>query len=163
VVKFDDAAWGFPILGILVGMCVDEGEVVTAEIGVQHFRKENYSADHVAEVYANAGLGLMPDFITPETHRIEICSGYVNRKLTQVLRDRGFDVSVTVITGKLQDVLEKEAREYVKRLCGADIYYDPKQCADSSEIAFRYKQAVEYGKKNCPGLLKNGWKALSNN
>jgi hypothetical protein len=42
---------------------------------------------------------------------------------------------------------------------GSDIYYDPKDLA-KSEIASRYRECLEYGKRYCPDKLNAGWKAI---
>ena len=96
---------------------------------------------------------------SPETYRIEICSGYINQPLREALRKHGYDVRVVEIKGMLQEQLEKHYREYIFDEIGVDIYYDPKQL-DHSGIARSYEACVNYGTQNCPEKIKTGWSAL---
>ena len=97
---------------------------------------------------------------TPDTHRIEICTGYVNQPLREKLRRLGYDVRVVEIRGMLQDELEKIYKEYVFEEIGSDIYYDPKSMK-KREIPRRYRECLEYGKRHCPDQIKTGWDAIS--
>jgi len=76
------------------------------------------------------------------------------------IEDQGDDVRVVEVKGLLQDELEKQYKEYVAREVGKDIYFDPKEIGKSS-IPKHYSACVDFGRKRCPELLKNGWKALA--
>jgi hypothetical protein len=162
LLRIDDAGWGFPLCGVMVGIS-DEQEVKTATVPVDYFRSDtdvNFQTKMYLSKYADLAFRLLEEFhASPETHRIEICTGYVNQPLREWLRKRGYDVRVVEIKGLLQDQLERIFKQYVFDLIGADIYYDPKDI-NKSEIPKRYFQCVKYGKKNCPELLKTGWNAL---
>jgi len=97
---------------------------------------------------------------TPQTHRIEICSGFINTRLKDNLRKEGYDVRVTEITGLLQDKLEDYYRRYVRDTIGRDAYYDPKEIGQG-EIVAAYKEVVDWAWKNCPHLLKTGWSSFN--
>jgi len=49
---------------------------------------------------------------------------------------------------------------WVTREVGKDLYFDPKEIEKSS-IPRKYGACVAFGRKRCPELLKNGWKALA--
>jgi hypothetical protein len=111
--------------------------------------------------YADMAIQLLDQFgANPDTHRIEICTGYVNQPLREELRSLGYDVRVEEIKGMLQDKLEKAYREYVIEEVGADIYYDPKEM-NKSEISRRYGESIKFGKEHCPHKIKAGWNAIS--
>jgi hypothetical protein len=163
VMRIDDAGWGFPLCGVMVGVS-DEQKVQTATVPVEYFRndtKNNFHTKRYLKRYADLALQLLDQFgATPDTHRIEICTGYVNQPLREKLRRLGYDVRVVEIKGLLQDKLEDIYKAYVLEEVGLDIYYDPKDMK-KSEIARRYRKSLEYGKRHCPHQIKTGWKAIS--
>ena len=162
VLKIDDAGWGFPLGGVMVGIS-DEETVAVAVVPVDYFRADtphSFDTGEYLNVYSQMGMELLEKFdATPDTHRIEICTGYVNQVLREDLRKRGYDVRVVEIKGLLQDQLEDSFRAYVEEVVGADIYYDPKDMK-KSDIPRRYSQALEYGKLHCPYLIKTGWQSM---
>ncbi|MBN2090098.1 hypothetical protein JW964_10805 [candidate division KSB1 bacterium] len=163
VLRIDDAGWGFPLGGVMVGV-TDEQAVKTAIVPVEYFRKETknrFSTKKYLKEYTKLAIELLDEFkASPGTHRIEICSGYVNQPLREKLRSYGYDVRVVEIKGLLQIELENIFKKYVHEIIGADIYYDPKEL-EKSELPRKYRECVKYGRKHCPHQLKNGWEALS--
>ena len=163
ILRIDDAGWGFPLCGMAVGVS-DEQEVQTAIVPVECFRDDidnNFQAKRYLDKYMELAIQLLDQFgAKPDTHRIEICTGFVNQPLREELRSLGYDVRVEEIKGKLQDKLEKAYREYVIEEVGADIYYDPKEM-NKSEISQRYDESLKFGKEHCPHKVKSGWNAIS--
>lgn len=163
ILRIDDAGWGFPLCGVMVGIS-DENKVLTAIVPIEYFRNDTenrFSKKHYLEYYADLALELLDQFgATPKNHRIEICTGYVNQLLREELRKLGFDVRVVEIKGMLQEVLEAQYNAYVLEEVGSDIYYDPKDMK-KSEIPYSYKECLEYGKRHCPHQIKTGWNAIS--
>lgn len=158
--QVDDAGVGFPLLGIMVG--VTDGSVVkVGTVDVSFFRDPAYQDKSYLREYARKGWDLVVGTFkaTPQTHRIEICTGAVNAQLKLLLQERGYEVRGVKIEGLLQDQLEALFREYVLTVLGEDIYYDPKGM-DPRQIAWRYKEAIRWAYKNRPEILKNGWKSL---
>jgi len=147
VLRIDDAGWGFPLCGVMVGIS-DEQKVQTATVHVEYFRDDTENHFHTKRYlkrYADLAIQLLDQFgVSPDTHRIEICTGYVNQPLREELRELGYDVRVVEIV--LEDV-------------GSDIYYDPKGMK-KSEIPQRYRECLEYGKKHCAHKIKTGWNAI---
>lgn len=163
VLKIDDAGWGFPLCGIMVGVS-NEQEVKSAIVSVEYFRddtKNHFNTRKYLTKYTDLALELVEQFgASPSTHRIEICTGYVNQPLRGKLRKFGYDVRVVEIKGMLQDKLESIFKNYVSDEIGADIYYDPKEIK-KSEIAKKYKKSVQYGLQHCPHQIKTGWESLN--
>lgn len=162
VLRIDDAGWGFPLCGVMVGVS-DEQEVKTAIVPVEYFRKDTrnrFSTKKYLKEYSRLALELLEAFgAMPETHRIEICTGYINQPLREALRKLHYDVRVVEIKGLLQNNLEKIFKNYVLDTIGADLYYDPKEVRKSA-IPKMFYHCVNYGKKHCPEQIKNGWQAF---
>jgi hypothetical protein len=163
VLRIDDAGWGFPLCGVMVGVS-DEQVVCSAVVPVEYFREDtrhNFKTGRYLKKYAELAIELLKEFqAAPETHRVEICSGYVNQPLKERLRKLHYDVRVVEIKGLLQNQLEVLYKDYVRAEIKADIYYDPK-AIKKSDIPRRYRYCVAYGKTHCPEQLKTGWEALS--
>lgn len=162
LLRVDDAGWGFPLCGVMVGV-TDEREVRTALVPVEYFRREGpnaYGTRRYLAVYAERAIEVIRGFgATPETHRVEICTGFVNQPLREALRRQGFHVEVVEIKGLLQDELEERFRAHVHEELGADLYYDPK-AIPKAEIPRRYRACVEFGRRQRPDQLKTGWGSL---
>ncbi len=163
VLRIDDAGWGFPLLGVMVGVS-DEQEVKSNTVPVEYFRDDtenSFITKKYLEKYTDLTLELIKQFgASPATHRIEICTGYVNQPLRDELRKFGYDVRVVEINGLLQDKLENIYKEYVFDKLGADIYYDPKDM-NKSDIPKMYYKCLNFGLKNCPDQIKTGWESLN--
>jgi hypothetical protein len=163
LLSIDDAGWGFPLCGVMVGVS-DEREVRTAVVPVEYFRNDTRNGFHTkryVKKYAELAIRILGEMgATPETHRIEICTGYVNQGLRERLRGRGYDVRVVEIKGLLQEELEERYRRYVEERVGEDIYYDPKDM-EKAEIPRRYRASLAYGRRHCPEQIKTGWQAIS--
>lgn len=161
VLKVDDAGWGFALCGAAVGVS-DDKRVEVDFVDVSYFQDPAFTNKEYLREYTRKGYNLIVDWFQakPETHRIEICSGYLNQPLRAYLRDRGFEVRVVDIRGLLQDRLEDLFKQHVKEKVGRDLAYDPKELGDARKIAKKFYEVVEWGRENCPHLLKTGWKSL---
>lgn len=163
LLRIDDAGWGFPLCGVMVGVS-DEQEVRTAVVPVAYFRddtRDHFGTRRYLKKYTDLAIGLLEQFkATPGTHRIEICTGYINQPLRERLRKLGYDVRVAEIKGKLQHELEGLYKAHVRQEIGADIYYDPKDM-EKSEIPRKYYACLRYGRRHCPDKIKTGWSAIS--
>lgn len=161
VLKVDDAGWGFALCGVVVGVSDDE-HVEADFVDVSFFQDPAFSSKQYLREYTRKGYNLLVQKFgaKPETHRIEICTGYLNQRLRSFLRERGFDVRVVEIKGLLQDSIEDVFRQHVFTMVGKNLAYDPKKLGDTRKIARKYYEVVKWGKANCPHLLKTGWKAI---
>lgn len=163
LISIDDAGWGSPLGGLMVGAS-DGQRVVTDVIDVSYFKPRSFEKKAYLKAYADQGWALIQrEFkALPKNHRIEICTGYVNLNLRELLRKKGFDVRQVEIKGLLQDELENCFKEYIKDITGgADLAYDPKELT-SSQISNYYYKALKFGKEKAPHLLKSGWRAIQN-
>ena len=162
VLRIDDAGWGFPLCGVMIGVS-DGLDVQTAIVPVEFFRSDgenNFRTKRYLSRYMDSALQLLGFYrASPGKYRIEICTGFVNQPLREELRHLGYDARVEEIKGLLQERLEDLYREYVIGEVGSDIYYDPKKM-QKSDIPLRYRESLEYGKKHCPDKIKTGWKAI---
>jgi len=163
LISIDDSGWGSPLGGVMVGAS-DGKKVVTDIIDVDYFKPGPFERKDYLSAYANKGWALIQKKfqVASKTHRIEICTGFINVRLRDLLCEKGFDVRQVEIKGLLQDELENIFREYIKEITGgADLAYDPKELT-SSQISSYYYKALKFGREKAPHLLKSGWKALRN-
>ena len=163
LVKIDDSGGGFPLCGILLGVEVND-IVYTAEVGVEYFKPGIFERKEYLKKYSDEGIKLLTQklHVNPKTHRIEICSGFVNSTLRESLQKLCFDVRVVEIKGLLQDSLENYFKNYVEKETGVDLAYDPKEITEQ-KLVFQYNKALQWGIKNAPHLLKSGWKKMIDN
>lgn len=161
LVQADDAGWGFPLLGVMVGICC-QGKIEINTVDVSYFQGNKYEHKKYLGEYARLGYDIVTQIFKakPETHRIEICTGYVNRRLKSLLREHGYDVRVVEITGLLQDSLEDLFKQYVHKTLGMDLAYDPKEIGNNKIIANKYYEVLRWGKRYAPHLLKTGWNSI---
>jgi hypothetical protein len=164
VLQCDDSGWGFPLCGTMVGV-TDGISVMTDIVDVSYFQTPAFEDKAYLTEYARKGWGLITKNFkaTPDTHRIEICTGYINSELREILRHRGYDVTVVEIKGLLQDSLEGLFKEYVKKTLGVDLCYDPKELKTSqgrNAVSAHYYKALNWGKENAPHMLKTGWRSM---
>lgn len=159
VIQIDDAGIGFPLCGIMVGV-TDGAAIWTDTVDVKFFQGNAYENKEYVRDYTQRGLRILTKMnISPKTHRIEICSGFINIALKDRLRELGYEVSITDIKGLLQDKLEALYRRHVEEITGKNLGYDPKGLTER-QIVMNFNSAVNWGKKFAPELLKSGWKAL---
>lgn len=159
VIQIDDAGFGSPICGVMVGV-YDGTKIQTDTVDVKLFQGDAYDKRLYLKDYTKKGLAIINRLgISPKTHRVEICSGFINQPLKDNLRGLGYRVTITDITGPLQDDLENLYKAHVKDLTGKDMGYDPKELS-AHEIAREYHKTVLWARTNAPQLLKTGWKAL---
>lgn len=156
LLQIDDAGTGFPLCGIMIGV-TDGRSLWTEIIDVIYFQGERFEKKLYTDQYALAGLRILKRLgAAPQTHRIEICTGFINTKLRDILRNRGYDVRVTDIKGLLQDQLEDRFRDYVRGTLTVDLAFDPKKIG-KERIPPAFRRAVSWGKRHAPKMLKTGW------
>ncbi len=160
LIKCDDSGWGFPLCGILIGLEFNR-KIYVGEIGVEYFKSPSFEKKEYLKKYSDEGIKILNKKIgaNPKTHRIEICTGYVNGTLRDDLRELGYDVRTVEITGLLQNKLEIYYKMYIKKKTGVDLAYDPKEVT-KKQLVFEYHKALEWGQKYAPHLLKSGWQSM---
>ena len=113
MIQIDDAGSGSFVGGTCIGFYRPEAneyyfEIIPVELySLENFKKKLY-LDYVVEITTRAFeiLSVMPH----ET--IEICRGYMFERLKSYLSKAGFCWYVTQITGKIQEVVEKNFELY---------------------------------------------------
>lgn len=155
----DDAGWGFPLGGVLIG-ATDGKTVETGLVPVECFQGERFRRHAYLGHAARVTLELLRRFgARPEDTRVEICTGYVNTGSKEALRKAGFEVKVTEVKGLLQDELERRFAEYVKAL-GYEGYADPKGACDPAAPFGNVMKWIEEKPGERMRLAKTGWKSL---
>jgi len=161
VLLLDDSGWGFPIGGVLCGVYdAETGKFYQREIEVEFFQSPRFGKKEYLERYKERALEII-EKIAPSIGEtvIKICTGYINTKAKEVLRERNFYlVEVDKIGEPLQSWLEEQNRLYVERLIGRNLYYDPK-ALHQTQVPARFHEVVEFAEThNLMHLVKTGWK-----
>jgi hypothetical protein len=159
IIQFDDAGIGFPLCGVMIGMVTNK-KIWTDTVDVRLFQSPHFEKKEYLQNYAEKGINLLQKIgANPKTNRIEICTGFINTRLRDILRDIGYDVRVTEIKGLLQDQLEHLFRSHVKKETGQDLAYDPKKI-QKENLGRSYYSVLNWGKAHTPHLLKSGWGSM---
>jgi len=159
MILLDDALWGFPLGGVLLGgHDTLTGRFTVREIPVEYFQTPLFEQKAYLRAIAEAAQELLEELsASPQDSSIMVCQGYVNSGIPPVLRRRGYRVKVGCIGEPLQSWLETKASEYVRSL-GYDGYYDPKEMSES-EIRKAFWQVVRWvEKQNRYDIIKSGWR-----
>jgi hypothetical protein len=111
VILIDDAGWGDLILGVVIGALeLPEYKYMERRIPVSSFQPPNFRAKR----YLNNAVKIIEEIVkvmkADKETRFKVCSGYVLSSIRRYLRERGFFVEEEMITGELQ---EKVERSYV--------------------------------------------------
>ncbi len=117
MLQIDDAGSGSFVGGTCIGVYRPEtNEYYFDIIPVELYNKENFKKklylDEVVKIVSVAFENLAP--LKSET--IEICRGYMFDRLKKWLGDNGYTWYCTQITGRIQDVVEKNFELYTQRL-----------------------------------------------
>lgn len=159
IITLDDSGVGFPIGGVLYGVYDAATEkFYLKEIEVKFFQGFRFRKHDYLERYKERALEIM-DEINPSLDNtvIKICTGHINTKAKEALREKFPIVEVDEIGEPLQGWLEKQNRKYIELLVKKDIYYDPKGLS-KEEISRRFYSVVEFAEKNnLMHLAKTGW------
>lgn len=168
IISIDDSGWGFLLGGTLVGIHDSQSGIVAfCEIPVRYYQSPMFEQKAYltyAAIEARTLLATRFHFLDPAAPGLlfKVCTGFVNTQIVELLRIEGFKVETCAIGEPLQSALEKQHREYIKRLTNADVYYDPKEL-DPSNIGRAYYDTVEWIQKhNAWGIAKTGWKSMKN-
>jgi hypothetical protein len=160
VITIDDSGWGFPIGGVLCGAYdAETGQFYLREVEVEFFQNPKFKNKEYLGRYREKVQEIIRE-INPSVDEtvIKVCSGYINSEAVESLRRGSYAVEVTRVGEPLQSWLEGQNREYVRRLVGRDVYYDPKELAEA-EIPKRFDEVMKFVRENdLMHLVKTGWK-----
>jgi hypothetical protein len=158
VIQIDDAGWGFPLGGVMIGAVYGD-KIVTGIIDLKFFQNDFlYDRKEYLDESARVAVRLVSELGgNPDDTVIEICTGEINTRSKDALRALGYPVIVTEITGTLQDNLERLFREYAYSL-GYNLYYDPKA---TNNVARDFESVIKWIRDDYPArmkLAKTSWK-----
>jgi hypothetical protein len=117
MIQIDDAGSGSFVGGTCIGFYRPETneyyfDIIPVEsYGIDNFKDKLY-LDNVVEIAEKAFKALR----VPKSETIEICRGYMFEKLKLWLTKGGFFWYVTQITGRIQEIVEKNFELYTIRL-----------------------------------------------
>jgi hypothetical protein len=157
IIKVDDAGRGFPLGGVMIGAEKD-GRIETGIVDARFFQGEPFRQHAYLEEAARVTVALVGKLGgSPDDTLVEICTGYVNSKSKEALRQAGFEVSVTEITGLLQHELEQRFKEYIESL-GYRAYFDPKETRDPETAFNKVIDWIRQDPESRLEIAKTGWK-----
>jgi hypothetical protein len=161
IIKVDDAGWGFPLGGVMIG-AEKGGHIETGIVDVRFFQGELFREHAYLAEAAHVTLELVRKLGGhPDDTLVEICTGYVNSKSKEALRAEGYEVKVTEITGHLQHGLERLFREYVESL-GYRAYFDPKEMRNPASAFKKVIGWIMEDPEKRLKIAKTGWKYFEN-
>ncbi|OPX43658.1 hypothetical protein CLHUN_23770 [Ruminiclostridium hungatei] len=157
MIQIDDAGSGSFVGGTCIGFYRPETneyyfDIIPVELyGIENFKKKLY-LDCVVEIAEKAFDALK----VSRNETIEICRGYMFEKLKLWLADKGFCWYVTQITGKIQEVVEKNFELYTIKM-GL-----PKEYIKYTHYPFHFHKLLRWvlsDYDNRISLCKVGWKS----
>jgi hypothetical protein len=128
-IQIDDAGWGSLVGGTVIGAYRTHTKEFTHGIIAPRFFQGNLFAQkaYLDEAARQAEACLAQLDARPK-ERVEICRGYVLTNVREWLRDQGFALDPTRITGALQDKVEHAFWEHLRDVgfcVERDLYGDP--------------------------------------
>lgn len=157
VIKVDDAGWGFPLGGVMIGAEAG-GNIETGLVDVEFFQGKPFETHAYLEEAARVTIRLVEKMGgRPQDTLVDICTGYVNSRSKDALREAGYEVRVTEITGLLQHGLEERFKEYIMSL-GYREYFDPKEARDPASAFNRVIKWICEDPDVRMKIAKTGWK-----
>lgn len=157
MVQIDDAGSGSFVGGTCIGMYRPETNdyffdiIPVALYDPESFKNKLY-LDEVVRIISS-GLGA---FDVSRSETIEICRGYMFERLKQWLDSEGYSWYCTHITGRIQDIVEKNFELYTQRLGLPELYIKYTRYPFHFHKLLRWVYA-DY--ENRIKLCKVGWKS----
>ena len=154
VILIDDAGWGDLILGVVIGaLKLPDRKYMERRIPVSSFQPPNFEdkryLDDAVKIAKEIVEVMRPD---RETY-FQICSGYVLSSIRRHLRDQGFNVEKTEITGELQEMVERSYVEWCK-----EVGVPTERLGDKSRFWTLLEWVAEKPRIR-EKLVKTGWKS----
>jgi isopentenyl phosphate kinase len=156
-IQVDDAGWGDPIGGVLIGMFRPEtNEYLVREIEVAHFQPPAFAQ----KTFLTRGLEVALDGLrclnATKDEPIEVCRGIVLDGVRDGLTRRGYKVIPTKIEGRLQELVEASLVEAMNRLGIPDL---PR--VSGKDRFFRQLEWIQQDLSRRERFAKTGWKNWS--
>lgn len=153
-VLIDDAGWGDPVGGVILGIYrVETEEYLSQEIEVTHFQSPNF----YQRTYLERGLEIiLRGFRCLSVHKdepIHVCRGVVLDRVREGLAEQGYEVIPTKIEGRLQELVEANLVESLARLGLPNI-----PTVSGKERFFRQLEWIQENLLQRERFAKTGWK-----
>lgn len=156
-IQVDDAGWGDPVGGVIIGILrVETKEYLAKEIEVHHFQEPHFSQ----KTFLARGLELVLEGLRclniEEGEPIQVCRGTVLDGVREGLVQQGYEVLPTKIEGKLQDLVEASLVEAMARRGIRDL---PR--VSGKERFFQQLEWIQEDLENREQMVKTGWRNWS--
>jgi len=107
-ILIDDAGWGDLILGAVIGaLKLPDRRYMERRIPVTAFQQPNF----VNKTYLDEAVKIAKEIVdvmqADQQTNFKVCSGFILSGVRDYLQEQGFHVEKTVITGELQERVEK--------------------------------------------------------
>lgn len=157
MIQIDDAGSGSFVGGTCIGVYRPEtNEYFFEIIPVELYNKENFKNKYYLDEVVNIVSEAFKAMNVSKTETIEICRGYMFEKLRKWLDDQGFCWYRTQISGRIQDVVEKNYMLYTVKL-GV-----PKAYIQYTKYPFHFHKLLRWvfaDFDNRINICKTGWKS----
>ena len=157
MLQIDDAGSGSFIGGTCIGIYRPQSndyyfDIIPVELYNKENFKKKYYLDDVVEIISKG----IRNFNIPKSETIEICRGYMFEKLKGWLDDNGYTWYCTQISGRAQEIIEKNFELYTERL-GL-----PRQYIKYTKYPFHFHKLLRWVYADYDKRLKHckvGWKS----
>ena len=117
MIQIDDAGSGSFVGGTCIGIYRPETNEYSFEIiPVELYNKDNFNHKYYLDEVVNITSDAFKDLNVSKNETIEICRGYMFEKLRKWLDDKGYCWYRTQISGRLQEIVEKNYMLYTVNL-----------------------------------------------
>jgi isopentenyl phosphate kinase len=153
-IQIDDAGWGDPVGGVIIGIYrVETEEFLAKEIEVTHFQSPNFAK----KTFLARGLEIVLEKLrclaVEKDEPIEICRGVVLDGVRAGLAEQGYNVIPTKIEGQLQELVEASFVTTLEKLGIPNI-----PTVSGKERFFRQLEWIQKNLKRRERFAKTGWK-----
>ena len=107
-ILIDDAGWGDLILGAVIGaLKLPDHKYMERRIPVTAFQQPNFENKSYLEEAVRIAREIVDVMQADQQTCFKVCSGFILSSVRSYLQEQGFHVEKTVITGELQERVEK--------------------------------------------------------
>jgi hypothetical protein len=107
-ILIDDAGWGDLILGAVIGaLKLPDHKYMERRIPVIAFQQPNFENKSYLEEAVRIAREIVDVMQADQQTCFKVCSGFILSRVRSYLQEQGFHVEKMVITGELQEMVEK--------------------------------------------------------
>ena len=155
VVEVDDSGWGDLIGGVVIVMRrVETDESHVGEVPLEMFQGNEFKYKMYLRATTMIILNGIDELNIRKSESLHICTGYIFTSAKETLREIGYNVVESRITGRTQELAEEEFLKSLKRLGLGSIDYLRKIRS--------FNGFLKWVKEDLPGrerYVKTGWKS----